>query len=606
MSCKNPKNLFCFVCGAYTPSHHKRSIMTRPLLEAYEQYFLARTSKENYTHGPPSVCNICNNALLRWKSGMCHKPDLPFVIPMLWSSPEDHVTDCFFCLTRADVPSGNVRMNALYHFKVEYPIVRSAIRPKIFASKNSHQKTVVQLAHQTRSESPLPIVENDSNEPLLLKTVNNFRYPPDTVSQKNLQPQGTVRDKTMRSSVGISSLKRKIHSEAMYDVTKICLPDSKPTVVLEQSEKLLPSSGLQHVAPKSVAPNNTSSPKILNVYSLHKAVVKLDCNTLQPSVKKEAEPVMIEIMDDDDEVNSALGTNKDENVKLIPTCLGTRLDDGLNNQEPLRPRHEKIISKQEQLLPKQESLVPKQMSEMKTERTQEIGNCSVVEQKSHTQNPVAVPTIGNITNLSSTVIPNGLVVVKRSRIINSPEEQPAASPQPTSPAITSEIEGPHRITQSELILLLRELELPKDKSAVLIERLKRWNLLAPQLVGSHRARNDETRSEEHSVRQTASVSQTQTKPAQGVPVSAFTPVVSSLVRRKDIQIRSTRTGNRILASPIVSAGNNKIKKSAEVVTAVKHMIEKQTSQQPRWIAIKTRGYSGYPQKTTKRSTSNTS
>lgn len=114
-SCVNPKNLFCFVCGNYTPSHQKRSIMTIPIMEAYEAYFTSRTLKKNYVHGPVSVCNDCSRGLLRRKS-------LPFSTPMIWSKASNHTNDCYFCLTKM-VDNGREK-KALYADRIP-----SAIRP---------------------------------------------------------------------------------------------------------------------------------------------------------------------------------------------------------------------------------------------------------------------------------------------------------------------------------------------------------------------------------------------------------------------------------------------------------------------------------------------
>ena len=50
---------------------------------------------------------------------------MPFVVPMVWREPSNHINDCYFCLT-PPVASG---MNRKKKQRIDYPNIPSAIRP---------------------------------------------------------------------------------------------------------------------------------------------------------------------------------------------------------------------------------------------------------------------------------------------------------------------------------------------------------------------------------------------------------------------------------------------------------------------------------------------
>uniref|UniRef100_A0A182PHK7 Uncharacterized protein n=1 Tax=Anopheles epiroticus TaxID=199890 RepID=A0A182PHK7_9DIPT len=613
--CNNPKNLFCFVCGLYTLSHHKRSIMTLPLLSAYEAYFKVRTSKENYKEGPPSVCNVCNNALLRWQNGMCQKPDLPFAIPMLWSAPTDHATDCYFCLTKTP-SAAKSKLPAKYNMEIVYPSVKSAVRPKIYSkTMQAHpiEYSINVLATPTTQAVQGKQISSDGNK----KTNSLRQYPtgeddklaakePITVKMMQSQPttrrslpaQGTAPVGMQLKVVPVSTIKRKADTAAAYDnVTKVWLRKSEPTDMLKKKAKLVsaivPANAtlVQHSMPVT---SPTASPKILNVFSLNKNAVNsaeskrlifTDEQQMQPSLSKATD--MIE-------------TDKKEGKTVAP-----------ETKEPVEQHQAskavvsvKIKQEKEEIDTAQQpppiSAVPEHIPDLKAVKVERQSPPPLAELQMAPppNNAPAMPGFINIYDLPMSSSANGVMVVKVPAAIEP--TQPTGTALKTSPkpvmkpsesaatALTGQDDAPHRITQSELILLLRELELRKEKSAILIDRLKRWNLLAVELVGQNRTRPLDPAAAPHTAvhlpqkttvvalppSSTSSPSSSSTVPvttktvplatvttsasapaAGRIPLGPYTGTVTSLAKIKDLQVRSTRAGQQ---TPIIITSSTNI------------------------------------------------
>ncbi|XP_050073016.1 mucin-5AC-like [Anopheles maculipalpis] len=667
--CKNPKNLFCFVCGLYILSHHKRSIMTRPLLEAYESYFKVRTSKENYLQGPPSVCNVCNNALLRWKNGMCPKPELPFAIPMLWSQPADHATDCYFCLT-CTTPSGEKKSSLYSNAPIEYPILRSAIRPKLFASRPAgvpHTRSASDL--RRISVPPSGIDEQDNGvSSISIRTYAGHSVKPkeqhpvgnglQPVVRRSLPAQKTVSSTVQKHSIPVAgTLKRKIEpnddgtgSPLTYGMTKVRLRNSEPTIVLEKCKKLLPSNTAAIIR-RPMTPNSANAPRILNVFSLNKDAVNcvsemsVIClpETKPPTPPPEIASVLpqtivkIEIeddVDDDDvaEYNVVVPATKDSNDEST-----TQLDLKTSELQKIEPgvavKNESEQNEPTYNVPKQTvvKIEPQKSSPTLTARQQKVqvthGRMGFINVKDLATTSSTM-TIGGsnaikfklsppLDGAATASFPTKVVPAVKEEAA-SPEKklQPsrycfinmkdmpsltannvertvkitaspivATQPQQSQPqkltdstvaaatlkytpvvAVVSEQgdtkvlqvpdqdDGPHRITQSELILLLRELELPKAKSAVLIDRLKRWNLLAIEMVGTNRNRPIE-------MPQPSSAS---TSSSTSSALSEKT--ATTLASMKEIQIHNTRaTGLRQSTGPPILTSSTSSRTSTTTV-----------------------------------------
>ena len=70
--------------------------------------------------GPHSFCSRLSRFLHGWFIDT-HK-SMPFSVPMIWREQKDHLTDCYFCLTKVD---GH---NSKYKHIIVYPSIPSALR----------------------------------------------------------------------------------------------------------------------------------------------------------------------------------------------------------------------------------------------------------------------------------------------------------------------------------------------------------------------------------------------------------------------------------------------------------------------------------------------
>ena len=95
MSCRNPPERFCYVCGKYMMSSEKiRSTTNLTLVEAYQMYFQMEMVVRNEWWQPRNVCNACYLGLLYWQKRI--RKSMPFNTPMIWKQPV-HPDNCYFC-----------------------------------------------------------------------------------------------------------------------------------------------------------------------------------------------------------------------------------------------------------------------------------------------------------------------------------------------------------------------------------------------------------------------------------------------------------------------------------------------------------------------------
>lgn len=101
--CNKSADLFCYVCGLYTPISQRRKI-NEPIKNMYKQYFNIDIANQDKCWVPHTICMTCRLGLLGWfegktVSGGHEKLHLTFGRPMLWRDPIDHQRNCYICST---------------------------------------------------------------------------------------------------------------------------------------------------------------------------------------------------------------------------------------------------------------------------------------------------------------------------------------------------------------------------------------------------------------------------------------------------------------------------------------------------------------------------
>lgn len=119
-SCLNNSDNFCYICGEVTLKSQRRSI-SQLVKKSYYLYFQCKIGDQDKPWAPHICCSSCVTLLTGWLNG---KPrHMSFAIPMVWREPKDHITDCYFCMTKISGITSKTRNT------VKYPNIPSATRP---------------------------------------------------------------------------------------------------------------------------------------------------------------------------------------------------------------------------------------------------------------------------------------------------------------------------------------------------------------------------------------------------------------------------------------------------------------------------------------------
>jgi len=118
--CVNSPDVFCYICGRFSTKEQRLAITTF-VKQCYHAYFGCKLGDQEKSWAPHVVCKTCVEDLRHWYKGdgKC----MPFGVPMIWREPTNHVSDCYFCMTKV---KGFSKKNKQ---KIEYPNLPSAMRP---------------------------------------------------------------------------------------------------------------------------------------------------------------------------------------------------------------------------------------------------------------------------------------------------------------------------------------------------------------------------------------------------------------------------------------------------------------------------------------------
>ena len=93
--CINDPYRFCFICGSYILQKQRR-----PVNGFVKKLYYSYLKLGDQEWAPNFVCETCLANLRGWSKGK--RKSLSFGVPMIWREPKDHVTNCYFCLTKTE------------------------------------------------------------------------------------------------------------------------------------------------------------------------------------------------------------------------------------------------------------------------------------------------------------------------------------------------------------------------------------------------------------------------------------------------------------------------------------------------------------------------
>lgn len=156
--CKNCPDDFCYVCGEFNSLAEMKRPINKAHERAYLSYFGFNISDQTKHWAPHFICRNCHLGLLKWMNDCGN--GLHFSTPMCWREPNNHDTDCYFCVTRVAADTG----------AVEYANVISVTTPIANPIVIYAQKFVKNLPTVEKPDETLLILPNELD--LLISGLN--------------------------------------------------------------------------------------------------------------------------------------------------------------------------------------------------------------------------------------------------------------------------------------------------------------------------------------------------------------------------------------------------------------------------------------------------
>ena len=122
--CVHDPSNFCFVCGKNIPSTTTKALINPESIhgKAYELYFNTTIQDHTKPWAPSHICQTCRKGLENWFNGA--QKSMPFAIPRIWTEPEDHSKNCYFCSVKLPLVKNKNNLA-----KVVYPNISSSMAP---------------------------------------------------------------------------------------------------------------------------------------------------------------------------------------------------------------------------------------------------------------------------------------------------------------------------------------------------------------------------------------------------------------------------------------------------------------------------------------------
>lgn len=138
MNC-GKKNNFCYVCGLFVTSGHRKNI-TKSLIECFERYFVI-AYVPNVWYAPEIVCRYCYVNLTGMQNAQqIDRLKYKYVLPAIWLYRSEHNSEtCYFCVSHENATG----FHYIQRSEIEYAVVGSVMPSKERSTETPHAQSEV-------------------------------------------------------------------------------------------------------------------------------------------------------------------------------------------------------------------------------------------------------------------------------------------------------------------------------------------------------------------------------------------------------------------------------------------------------------------------------